>query len=687
MSFDPVAYLEEEDEPRQDWGDAGAARPPPEGFDPGAYLAEPEPMPAETIPPDPDLGIPQPVPEPAPKPTLSTEATLRGGVAHTLGGATFNWADELAGLAAKSRGQQRRPNSSDWSMGDLSALQPRIAQLVRDGVPFNEAAQQAAREFEDGEYKKGRDDFRRVQEDFREENPKTAFGLNVAGGALTGGAVRSAGKGAAARYAPTVIEGALGGAGASEEAEGMGTGAAFGATLGAGLQYVGSKAGGWLGGLMERMAARGKRGQEEARRLAEAMAARDVNKTVQSLRGEAGGAASRVGNAIKNIEEIALDPDHPSRTVGYLRTSLQEQIAKLEETVYAARQKAYASGIDPDDLGPGRIGEFIASGSKLDAAQQIAKKIATYEAALDTMRGKLQELAGRAADEIIPTQAPALMAEKAALVAKPAFLDVKENVLKNALSGFDDDATEAIARRAVYAQALEGKGEAIKQQTVRLLSGRAARERFGHLLLRYGPPAIGSIVGSSVGGAEGAAVGAVTGAALGGGMSTAIGALGGAGLRPAFQSLYRTATTYPAVQNVFWKGVESAAKSAPQFGTFAQELAEAAARSPEALGEVHARLSEAKGAAGEAYADFMDSVMEASKPDTSAMNDADLAAYLAEMEPEALGTFAAPLKKAAQDGKLSIAHYVLIQRDPNYRAALQAYRDRAGQTQSREPGK
>ena len=157
-------------------------------------------------------------------------------------------------------------------------------------------------------------------------------------------------------------------------------------------------------------------------------------------------------------------------------------------------------------------------------------------------------------------------------------------------------------------------------------------------------------------------------------MQAAIGALGGAGLRPALQSFYRTATTYPAVQNLFWSGVATVGKSAPQYGQFAQRLAEAAARSPEALAQTHASMASAKGEAGKAYAEFMERALAEAKPDISKMNDAEFVAYLGDADPEALGPYAPNVKAALQKGNLPVVHAVLSQRDPGYRAMITAAR-------------
>jgi hypothetical protein len=343
---------------------------------------------------------------------------------------------------------------------------------------------------------------------------------------------------------------------------------AIGGALGAASKYVGDKAAQGAGAVRQWVLNKAGAGKAAAEALANAQAARDVAKTVNSLRGEAGGAASRVGNIISNIEEINLPTDAPRRTVGELRQSLQGQMAALEEDMAQAHAKALASGVNPEDLAAMRSGEFLSKGSKLDAAQQAAKKIQAYQGAREKLASELRALHGMDEALPLPDTAGPLREAQAALKADPNFLNVKQNVLKNALSAFPDAADDAIAKRAAFQQALSSQGEAVAAKTSALLSTDAAKERVKQLALRYGLPALGGYLGSQIGGVDGAAVGAAA----------------GAGARPGLQAIYRTATTNPAVQHAAFSALESLAKSAPQsFGKWSASVARATARGPEAL--------------------------------------------------------------------------------------------------------
>ncbi|QSQ14041.1 hypothetical protein [Myxococcus landrumensis] len=325
--------------------------------------------------------------------------------------------------------------------------------------------------------------------------------------------------------------------------------------------------------------------------LAKAMAERDVQKTVDSLRGEAGGAASRAGNTIQNIEEIAIAPNSSNRTAAHVRESIRQQVVELEKDIAEAKAKALASGIDISNVGVGRIGEMLAKGSKLDKAQQAAAKIGTYQQTVMDLRDRLAGMADLADSAIIPGAAEELAQQQAALRQSPYFQDVKENVLKNALAGFNRDAADAVAKRAVFQEALASQPAQTAKRAEELISGRAAKERLKQLGVRYGPPLVGSVAGGLVGSEVGGVAGGLAGVAVGGGAPAAIGALGGAGLRPALQALYRTATQYPAVRHGYWNAMAGLAETVPGMAQFADTLAQAAARGPAALEATDALLA------------------------------------------------------------------------------------------------
>ena len=156
---------------------------------------------------DPDL-LRQLEGEPAP-----LKSNLVTGGREVLQGATFGFADEIQSVIAAA---VAAPFVTDKTFG----------QLMID-------ARQSLRDESD---------------QFREENPATALGLNVAGGLATGSAaiqgLKSAGvavTGVKGALSTSATLGAIGGAGVSEEGnriKGALTGAAFGALLGGSISGI-----------------------------------------------------------------------------------------------------------------------------------------------------------------------------------------------------------------------------------------------------------------------------------------------------------------------------------------------------------------------------------------------------------------------------------------------------------------
>lgn len=476
-------------------------------------------------------------------------------------------------------------------------------------------------------YTKARDENRAQLSRDEKEHGGAAFAGNIAGGLITaplmpGGAAgnlsRAAQYGRAAATGAAVGSlGALGASGADLTKGEYGRAAfdsAMGGLAGAGLG-VGAKGLGDLAGLgLEKGRALAEKWASRADELAEATGKRMVGQTVNSLRGEAGGAASRAGNTIKNIDEIDLTAEAGGRTAGYLRETLTQQLEAISEDIAEARARAVASGLDPEALGVGRVGEFLSKGSKLDAAQKAAAKLQAYEATAEALQQKLAALQGVADDAPVATRAAEYAQRQAALKADPRFLDAKENLLGNALDDFAPSLDDALAKRAVYSEARAGQPAAEAAMKEKLLSGAAAKERAGQLLKRYGPPLVGSLTGTALGAGMGGVVGAGAGMLAGGGLAAAAGGLAGAGMRPAVQAILRS-TAYPPVLNAAAKGLGAATGNAVErageslgrpllwktahtlatrpevFGPFAALLAKAVGLGEDELAAEHARLS------------------------------------------------------------------------------------------------
>lgn len=520
----------------------------------------------------------EPLPGPPPDKSSAGGAFVHG-VANT-----FGTGDVIgAAMQANLRGIANLPDVVTGKVGPVENLQSMLA-----------------------EYRKAREENRYLTDRAKQTQPAAYYGGKVAGSIASAPALPAATIPAAAGLGS--IQGGVEGAAQAPDGQMLPEavkGAAFGGAFGAAGAGVGRLIGNYLGRGAQAVNQRADQGVEEARRLATAMAEKDVGQTVAILRGEAGGAASRVGNIIGNIEEIALPADVPRRTVGEMREALATQISAIEEDISEATSKALASGVDPEDLAGLRLGEFLSKGSKLDVAQKAAKKLATYRAAAESLKERLAALADVPGERLMPDTAGQLRQSQSALLEDPRFLDVKQNVLANALSDFNSAAADATAKRAVLQEAMLGKDEAVAKRAAELLSGKAASSRIGQLALRYGPPLAGSVVGGMLGDTAGAAAGAGVGVALGGKLSDAVGALGGAGLRPAIQSVYRTVTQSPAVQSRAWQAVKVASGS--------DWLPRLLAQNPDAMGEYGAILSSAlqRGPAAFAVQDYVLSQQDA----------------------------------------------------------------------------
>jgi hypothetical protein len=109
--------------------------------------------------------------------------------------------------------------------------------------------------------------------------------------------------------------------------------------------------------------------------------------------------------------------------------------------------------------------------------------------------------------------------------------NLQQTVAQGTLEGLPGQAATIASRRAELSAAQAAAPEAVASRTAQLLSPAEAKAQIAARLWRYGPPVIGSAVGTAMGGPVG----------------TAVGALAGAGTRPAVQALRRMVKT-PAVQ-------------------------------------------------------------------------------------------------------------------------------------------
>lgn len=525
-----------------------------------------------------EIGLP-----PAPEQTSAVAAGVRG----FNQGATLGWADELIGAV----------ESIDKGFSDTTEqLAQRWGSILRGG-----AGGLPGEKHDPLSYEQARDAQRALEAQAREQRPEVYLPAELAGTVAT-----SRGLGPLARgYAGAAATGAATGAGVSEAETPMGV--AGGAVLGAGLGAAGEKAGRLLGAgaskVRDWVLKRAGRGIQEAGERSLAMGKTDIGKRVQSARGEAGAAASRAGNITSNIDEIVLPESVPQRTVAEARGAIEQQLQALDNAIGAAEAKAVASGIDPAAAGVGRRGEFLAKGSRFEAAQKGADKLRYLQAAREELQQRLEGLAGRAADEVLPDTAGELRAAQAALKADPRFLDLKQNLLKNALKDFPEAAADAVAKREAYRQALENQERDVAERARQLLSGEAAWEQVKQRAQRYAAPLAGSLGG----GAVGTLVGIGTGQDP---MDAALFGLAGAGARPALRSIARMAQ-HPAVASRAWTGLETLARMAPEaLGPYAGPVLSAITRGPEALRALDKVLRDTD----EQYARMREQQQEAAQP-------------------------------------------------------------------------
>jgi hypothetical protein len=195
-------------------------------------------------------------------------------------------------------------------------------------------------------------------------------------------------------------------------------------------------------------------------------------------------------------------------------------------------------------------------------------------------------------------------------------------------------------------QAVLGRTDAEREAARQaILGGGEAKRQIMERVRRYLPTLVGAVSGAD---GKGFVGGALAGYALGGSPGSAlVGGLSGSALRPAIRAVGRMAA-HPAVQSMAFRPVEAGADA----------MAASVEKWLPALGGAASRTLR-----GEA---------EAEKPRLGPTSD--LVMDLVQSSPEALGQYAQPLQQASADGNLPLVHYMLQQKDPQYRAMLEAAR-------------
>lgn len=266
----------------------------------------------------------------------------RGAVASVLQGTTMNWADEAAGL------------------------------LAEQDVPLRELTPETS----DAAYKRGRGNFRRVEERFRQENPKTALALSALG-ALASPSPGTAAPAFATRLAGAAASGALSGAGAAAEKEGMALGAAIGAPLGVGAQALGEAGGevlgrflGWIG---QRVGGKVAAAEQKALEMG-------AEKTAKELASRKATLASRTQEANRFVENLLR-----LESTGALSGDQSAQLAALRQSgVLPALEQKLASSMLEDV--PGAAGRIDIARSAYEGLRD-TEHVAAQQAADELLSG------------------------------------------------------------------------------------------------------------------------------------------------------------------------------------------------------------------------------------------------------------------------------------------------------------
>lgn len=513
--------------------------------------------------------------------------SLVGGA---LQGVTLGFGDEISGGVMR------------MLLGDGVRL-GKGAQPAPDDAPELRAAKLKALEEEKAlptSYEIGRDLIRGDLKEAQEANPKAFLGGELLGGVLLpvpGGAaakglsygqrlLRAMGQGAAmggayglgssesglnrGNYADTAVDTLMG--------AGLGT---AGGALAEGVVAPVVTAGGKLlakGGRAIRDWA--SKGTKEAGERALAMARKEGTEEIGSLTGTLGGETQKGSRMTENIRRI---PGEAAAATPESQAALMRDAARIaRQRAEDMIQQAKAAGLDE---APDRIGEFLSKGSKVDKAQKARSQAQRLMEGAKQMEADAERvLRGELSPKALDAN---LQRAREFALDSAAFKQLEGTVLSENIRALPDQVAKIESARAARDVALRDFEANAQKRAEDLLSGRAAKERLKESAKRYALPLAGGYLGQEMGddyGVLGKAAGFGLGYKLGGGMNGALGALGGAGMRPALQSLYRTATQYPAVSRLLYGTASKLAPRGAGVATKLPALLQQGSRSEEAMG-------------------------------------------------------------------------------------------------------
>jgi hypothetical protein len=360
--------------------------------------------------------------------------------------------------------------------------------------------------------------------------------------------------------------------------------------LGAGAGALGGVAGYGLTKGIQRLREAGVDLVDDAEKTAFARASEAHQKQLQSAQGEFRAEVQK-GSRMGEVLSADRGGGDTSRTVSQVLQEKQAELDALKQLHGELKDVAEARGVEAEDIH--RAGEFNTSGSKLDVAQKAATKAQGYEEAMGKVQAELDALKKRnPADIVEDVRGEEFLKLREAARKDPRLQELERGVVESYADALPEQLAKIQAKREVVSTLKENADASIREAAQKQLSGEAAFARAKELALRYGPPAIGSVAGSTFGGPVGAMVGAGAGA-LAGRAVDAMGALAGAGMRPALQSLYRTVTQYPAVKNALGKFILGLTEKTPGvLGPYAALLANAAADGEDTLLATHLAMSD-----------------------------------------------------------------------------------------------
>lgn len=298
----------------------------------------------------------------------------------------------------------------------------------------------------------------------------------------------------------------------------------------------------------------------------------------------------------------------------------------------------------------GKAGQRVAA-AEGKATQMAADKVAAEIASAKGKLGATTQEANRAVENLLRLEGTgALTGEQAATLAalrESGVLPALERKLASSmLEQVPGAAGRVDAAKAALGEIVEAAPEATDEAAQAILSGSEAKRQIMERVKRYAPTLAGASMGAGPGGIMGYIL------SSGSPEGALAGALAGAGARPAFRAVERMAR-HPAVQSAAFRPVRAGADAATAV--------------------IEGWLPAVGGSASRA----LRGEAEAEKPRLGTTSET--VEDLATNTPEALGPYAQQVQQAVTDGNLPLVHYVLQQKDPQYRALLEQARTGAAQ--------